>query len=98
MTDPFAQAATDILASEIGRDATFQPAVGAPVATRALLQRNAELTDTYGTVIEVQTLISLPRADVGLPEHGDTVTVGGQTLRCDRIVGYTDHLVRISCS
>lgn len=99
MSDPFAQAAADILGSALGKDAAFTAAAGGAASDcRALLSRNLEITDTYGSVIEVAIAIDLPREVAGLPERGATVVIDGTTYRVERVVRYDDHLVTVSCS
>ena len=99
MSDILAQAAADILDSELGRDATYRAGgTGSPTPCRCLLRRNLEITDTYGTVIEVETAITLPRDAVGLPENGDTVETGSHTYRVGRVIRFDDYMVTVSCS
>ena len=99
MSDTLSQAAADILDSELGRDATYRAGgTGSPVPCRCLLRRNLEITDTYGTVIEVETAITIPRDPYSLPQNGDTVEVGGITYRVGRVIRFDDYLVTMSCS
>ncbi len=92
MTDPIAQAAADILGSELGHDAEYE---GTPC--RALRQYNLEVTDTYGTVIEVQIAITLPRG-LGIPSHGETIVIGSETYRVARVMRYDDYVTVSSCT
>lgn len=82
-----------------GDDAELTPAEGGSVVTtRAIVAYDAEIRDSYGTVIEVAIAVTLPRSDVGFPKKGATVAVSGKTFRVDRLVTYDELTVRVSCS
>lgn len=77
----------DALASALFADptlsepATYTPAVGAPVDTRAIrATRSADFRFDATTIRSDATTFKLPSADVPAPVDGDTLTVAGQTF------------------
>lgn len=104
MSDEFQSAAAALRQEEGNRDATFAPASGPAVTgIRAKRAYDLELTDRYGTVIEVQIAVTMLRSDVGLPSPGDAVTLDPDTgaeatYRIERVAKYDDYMVTVSCS
>lgn len=86
MSDPFADAAADILAS-VGVSATFKPQSGDNVATR--VHRSSEVDVGAGPArsVEERSVLLCERADVGIPSVGDVFEVDETDYIVD---GYPD--------
>jgi len=104
MSDEFQSAAAALRQEEGNHDAHYTPGSGAAApGIRVGRSYNLELTDTYGTVIEVQIAVTLLRSDVGIPSPGDQVVIDPGTpdeitYRIERVVSYDDYMVTVSCS
>lgn len=75
--------------AQLGEPATFTPAGGASIATRAELDENHPVVGELGHIVDSRPVISLPKADVGRPRSG-TVVVLGRTFKLDQPVDYSE--------
>lgn len=96
MPDPFLPAARRIIA-KIGDACTLtRDANAQQVSTIAVLDRDVEVFDELGNVIERADMISLLVDDVGTPKSKDVVAfTGGDTYRLGRTVNSDGYVVRM---
>lgn len=93
MTDPFANAVTDIFNSAVGADAVYTPVSGAAMPCRVLLERNVLMQPSsaeaqvyeHGTTIEAQLAEILAEPNRGAtflvnPDTDDAETFTVQTI------------------
>jgi hypothetical protein len=94
MTDPFAKAAVRII-HRVGDQCVFtRYSDSERVPTVAVLDRDVEIIDELGNVIDRDDMVSLIVADVGVPKSRDTVHFSeldltyrlGRTIRDDGYV------------
>ena len=89
MTDAiFTQAVADILDAPVGDDATYNPAGGAPVACRVIVNRDIMLQPD-GITAQAAAIGTSIEADLSVigaePNRGDTFTVGAETFTVQAI-------------
>ncbi|PWG61770.1 hypothetical protein [Sediminicurvatus halobius] len=83
-------------------DVTLVTATGA-YCVRGTVRHNVEVTDAYGSVLDVQHLVSLERAGLPVwPRRGDGLEMddGGRQQRWKvvQVLGYDPHEIRVAAA
>jgi hypothetical protein len=92
----FSTALQDMFNSAIGEDATYNPAGGAAISLRVIVNRSILLQPggLESQVYERGTTIEAQLADVGSePNRGDTFTVGAETFTVKSIESNDNYTV-----
>lgn len=95
------QAVADMLGPQgIGRDATYRPPVGDPVAVRVHLERSAEIIGEYAQVVERRPVVTVARHQLADPAAKGEFAIGGELFQVDPAMPVLEddgYLVRIAC-
>lgn len=88
--DLMTQTGLPLLRKVFGDDAIYTPATTppaqpAPVTTWALLTQGSAFVGQYGERMETRMLAEMPKAAVGTPQPGDSLTIGTTTYRIDQV-------------
>ena len=76
--------------------ATTPPAQPAPVATWAMLTQGSAFVGQYGERMETRILAEMPKAAVGTPQPGDSLTIGATTYRIDQVTADDGLIVTVA--
>lgn len=81
--DRLAGMASKAVSAAFGVDALYIPAVGSPTNTRVVVDTDVEMRGAAGRLAEDFVMLSVLRADVGIPRKGDVFDVGGKLYTVD---------------